>query len=69
MGEIAQVFDNEDKWKTAQARAAFQEEKERAQEQDSQAVKIEEYTRAFTRACLLLTGYHAPKRQWRKIRK
>jgi hypothetical protein len=67
-GEIAEIFDLEDKHEANYSRAVFQVQKERAQVITKQARQIETFTQAMTRACLLLSGYHAPRREWRKRR-
>ena len=67
-GQTAEAFDTENKQEAAYRRAAFQEQKASVARIDSQAGEIEKYTQAITRACLLLAGYHAHKRQWRKIK-
>jgi len=67
-GEIAEIFDAEDRSETEHKRCELRKQKARFMEIDIQAGKVEEYTRAITQACLLLAGYHTHKRQWRKLR-
>jgi hypothetical protein len=67
-GEIAEIFDIEDREETEYKRAEFRKQKASAEEIDRQAREAEKYTRAITQACLLLAGYHVHKRQWRKLR-
>lgn len=67
-GEIAEIFDAEDRYEAEYKRAELREQKTRVQAIDSQAGEIEKYSRAFTRACLLLAGYHPHKGQWRKLK-
>jgi hypothetical protein len=67
-GEIAEIFDAEDRCETEYKRRELREQKASAQTIDSQAGEVEKYARTITRACLLLAGYHTHKRQWRKLR-
>jgi hypothetical protein len=67
-GQIAEIFDMEDRHETNYNRALFQGQKESAQTIADQVRQIEKFTRAMTRAVLLMSGYHAHKRQWRKYR-
>jgi hypothetical protein len=67
-GEIAEIFDIESKHENNYKRAVFQGQKESAQVMAEQVRQIETFTRAMTRAMLLMSGYHAHKRQWRKYR-
>jgi hypothetical protein len=67
-GAIAELFDMEDREETSYRRAEIRKLKGSAQAFDSQVDQMEKYTQAITRACLLLAGYHAHKRQWRKRR-
>jgi hypothetical protein len=62
------LYDHEDRFKTDAQRAELHEQKATAAQLDKRVNEIEKYTKAFTRAVLLLSGYHAPRRQWRKIR-
>jgi len=68
MGQIAQVFDAEERQEAEYKRTELRGQRARAQAIDSRAAEIEKYTRAFTRACLLLAGYRPHKGQWRKSR-
>lgn len=68
VGEFASLCDYEDKFKADVQRAELMQAKENAAELGRDIRKAQEYTQAFTRAVLLLSGYHAPRRQWRKIR-
>jgi hypothetical protein len=67
-GEIAEILDAEDKLEAEQKRAAVREQKASAARLDGKTREIERFTKAMTRAILLLSGYHAPNRQWRKRR-
>ena len=67
-GELAAGCDGEDKFQTDIQRADLMQAKANAAELGRDIRKAQEYTRAITRAVLLLSGYHAPQRQWRKIR-
>jgi hypothetical protein len=67
-GELSELLDREDKFKTDVERAELMQAKEDAAKLDRDISKAKGYTQAFTRAVLLLSGYHAPRRQWRKIR-
>ena len=67
-GQIAEIFDMEDREEVEYKRAEFREQKALAQTIDSQARDVEKYTKVTTRAYLLLAGYHTHKRHWRKRR-
>ena len=68
MGELAETFDASDRWEATKQRIAFQECREYDAVMDQRAREVGKLTQAFTRAALLLAGYHAPRRQWRKRR-
>ena len=68
-GELSSTYDNIDRWENFQKREELRRYKETAAQLDRDIRKASEYTQAFTRAILLLSGYHAPRRQWRRIRK
>jgi len=68
-GELSALYDHEDKFKTDVQRAELMQAKEEATKLDGKIKEVERITKAMTRAVLLLSGYHAPRRQWRKIRK
>jgi hypothetical protein len=68
-GELSALYAYEDKFKTDVQRAELTKAKEDAMKLDRQIREVERITKAMTRAVLLLSGYHAPRRQWRKIRK
>jgi hypothetical protein len=68
-GELSALYDLEDKFKTDVQRAELMQAKEDASKLNGQIREVERITKAMTRAVLLLSGYHAPRRQWRKIRK
>jgi hypothetical protein len=68
-GELSALYDLEDKFKTDVQRAELMQAKEDAVKLNRQIREVERITKAMTRAVLLLSGYHAPRRQWRKIRK
>jgi hypothetical protein len=68
LGYIAETFDMEDREETDFKRAELREQKALSRAIDIQVDELEKYTRAITRACLLLAGYHVHKRQWRKLR-
>jgi hypothetical protein len=67
-GEIAEIFDGEDRRETEHKRRELRKQKASAQAIDSQVSQVDKYTRAITQACLLLAGYHPHKGQWRKLR-
>ena len=67
-GEIAEIFDAEDRRETEHKRRQLRKQKASAQGIDSQVGEVEKYTRAIAQACLLLAGYHTHKGQWRKLR-
>jgi hypothetical protein len=68
-GELSALYDLEDKFKTDVQRAELTKVKEDAVKLDGKIREVERITKAMTRAVLLLSGYHAPRRQWRRIRK
>ena len=67
-GELAEIFDAEDRRETENKRRDLRKQKAQFRDIDIQAGNVEDYTRVITRACLLLAGYHTHKRQWRKLR-
>lgn len=67
-GELAEIFDAEDRQEAEYKRRETQKQKRQAAAMDRQAGEVEKLTRAFTQACLLLAGYHTHKGQWRKKR-
>ena len=67
-GEIAEIFDAEDRCENEYKRHQLREQKASEQAIDSQTGEVEKYTWTITRACLLLAGYHTHKGQWRKLR-
>ena len=67
-GEIAEIFDGEDRRETEHKRRELRKLKTSAQAIDSQVSQVDKYTRAIAQACLLLAGYHTHKGQWRKLR-
>ena len=67
-GELSEIYDNEAKWKAERNREELQQTKANAAKIDEQVKEASRYTEAMTRAVFLLAGYHAPRRQWRKIR-
>ena len=67
-GEIAEIFDVEDRREAEYKQREIRKQKASVQAIDSQVGEVEKYTRAITRACLLLSGYHTHKGQWRRLR-
>ena len=67
-GLLASSYDASDHWEREQQRAELREYKATAAKLNEQISQVEKYSKAITRAVLLLSGYHAPKRQWRKVR-
>lgn len=67
-GQIAEVFDMEERHEANYNRAVFLGQRESLQLIAEQARHIETITQAMTRAVFLMAGYHAHKRQWRKHR-
>ena len=67
-GELAESFDAEDRQEAEYKRREMRKQKQQAAALDRQEDEVEKLTRAFTRACLLLAGYHTHKGQWRKKR-
>jgi hypothetical protein len=66
LGALVEEIDKIERAETGHARAAWHAKKENAKAIDRQAGEFEKYTKAMTRAVLLLSGYHPHKRQWRK---
>lgn len=69
VGDLAAISDHEEKFKTDVQSAQLHVQKAEFASLAGEIRQAEEYTKAFTRAVLLLAGYHAPRRQWRKRRK
>jgi DNA-binding GntR family transcriptional regulator len=67
-GELAEIFDAEDRQTAEYNRRDLRKQQQQAAALDAEASEIEQFTRAYTRACLLLVGYHTHKGQWRKAR-
>jgi hypothetical protein len=67
-GLFVSARDAEDRWQRIQDRAELREQKAATRKLDEQINEAEKLARAMTRAVLLLSGYHAPRRQWRKLR-
>jgi hypothetical protein len=67
-GELSAMLDAEDRSISRQDRAAWQATKQSADDLATQARRVEKFTKALTRAALMLSGYHAPSREWRKRR-
>ena len=65
---IVEGRDMEERWRAEQERAELMKAKADATKLDKQIREAEELIRTITRAYLLLAGYHAPRRQWRKVR-
>lgn len=68
IGQMAEAMDREERAGNRQARANWQMEKESVRVIDNGLNEIECRVRAFTRAFLLISGYHPHKRQWRRKR-
>ena len=68
IGQIAEAMDMDERVENRQARVNWQREKERARAIDDRLNEIERRVRTFTRAFLLVSGYHPHKRQWRRKR-
>jgi len=68
-GELSELLDHEDRFKTDVQRAEQIKARKDAAKVDKQIKEAEKLTKAMTYAALLLAVYHAPRRQWRKIRK
>ena len=67
-GEIAEIFDGENRREAEHKRRELRKQLASAQAIDSQVSQVDKYTRTIAQACLLLAGYHAHKGQWRKLR-
>jgi peptide subunit release factor 1 (eRF1) len=65
-GQIAEVLDMEDRVEAQQARDKAKEQRKHVKFMEEQISEIEKYTKAVTRAVILISGYHPHKRQWRK---
>lgn len=68
LGEFAEAIDIEERYEENLARTNFKKQERNFKAIDEQVREVEKYTRAVTRAVLLLSGYHSHKRQWRKRR-
>jgi hypothetical protein len=68
VGIIAEGFDLEDRQEVECKRHEMRKQKRQAASIDVQVRGVEKMTRAITRACLLLAGYHIHKGEWRKAR-
>jgi hypothetical protein len=67
-GRLAEILEGEDRQETEYKRHELRKRKRQSVEIDAQVSEVQKYTRTITRAYLLLAGYHAHKRQWRKSR-
>lgn len=67
-GEIAELFDEEERQEIEYKRRELRKEKASIQAIGNQVGEVEKFTGVVTRACLLLAGYHAHKGQWRKMK-
>jgi hypothetical protein len=65
-GQLAEILDMEDRQEADYKRRELGKQKRQTAPIDNKVDEIEKYTRAITRACLLLAGYHTHKGQWRK---
>ena len=68
IGQFAEATDMKERAENMRARANWQKEKKRARVIDDRLKEIECRVRAFTRAFLLISGYHPHKGQWRRKR-
>ena len=68
IGALCENLDTLDWADRAKAREAMREQKANAARIDGKISEIEKFTKTMTQAVLLVSGYHAPKRQWRKIK-
>jgi hypothetical protein len=67
-GEITETLDRQDRAETEYKRRELRRQKQATAAIDRQVGEVEKYAKAIMQAGLLLAGYHAPKRQWRKRR-
>jgi hypothetical protein len=56
--QIAEIFAMEDRAETQQARVDWLKQKRSAEMMDKRINELERYTKAVTRAVLLVSGYH-----------
>ena len=68
IGQIAEALDTEERFKADVAHANWVSQKGKIKAMEKRISEIEKYTKAITRAVLLVSGYHSHKRQWRKAR-
>lgn len=68
VGELAGNMDIVNRSESHQSRALWLNQKGSVEVIDEQISEVERFTKAITRAVLLVSGYHPHKRQWRKRR-
>jgi hypothetical protein len=68
VAELSWALDGEEKHNANLKRIERDQRRQAVKMIDDNAAQVEKYTKIITRACLLLADYHAPKRQWRKVR-
>jgi hypothetical protein len=67
-GELAQMFDGEDRQEAEHKRRELRKAQRTAAGIDAPMREAEELTRLILQAHLLLAGYHTHKGQWRKVK-
>ena len=67
-GELAQMFEGEDRHKADYKRQELRKAERQAAAIDAPLQEAEKLTRIILQAHLLLAGYHRHKGQWRKVR-
>lgn len=68
IGQLAEEMDSEERYKKDLDQSEFRKQQWTIKIIDEQVSDVEKYTRAMTRAVMLVSGYHSHKRQWRKRR-
>lgn len=69
VGEAAAALDELDQARRKSEQQAQQQVRSQHMKVESDVERLQDYTRALTRAALILAGYHPHKGQWRKRRK
>ena len=68
IGELAEIWDIEDSEKVKKTRADWLITEAQVKDTEQEINDLEVSIRTFTRAFLLVLGYHPHKRQWRRKR-
>lgn len=68
LGALAELMDQEEREERLQASKDWKAEKERLSGLDARLGDVDTACRRLVAACLLLSGYHQHKGQWRQCR-